>query len=181
MAAVAAAMAMAPAVASAAGPDIDAFLVTGTIGAFSTPLPAVGLGTAQYTLSGLCVSVSVAGTSIPTFIDVPPDEGGTQGTCASIGGSGTITSVACGTGTASGSMTITEPSASTASLVYTLVLVGGIGILASSGLGYSDDGGSGPAAGVFVLIPNPTLPEPNTGCTPEITSYSFTGLVVAEY
>jgi hypothetical protein len=168
-----AAVALAPTGAAAAPiADVDAVLMGGTFGAFSPPLLGIGPSSGVYTLSGNC-ALFVGGTSVPTFFDAPPDEGGTNGTCTGVSGSGTFTSLSCGTGTAVGNLTINEPAGDGATLTYTMVFVAGVGIVSGT---YTDDGGSGPAAGVALILPTAA-----TNCLGVITQYNFTAVVAAEY
>jgi hypothetical protein len=175
-AAIAAAFALALAAASqgaaSAAPlaDVDAMLMGGNLTGFT--LLGIGPSTAQYSLSGNC-SLFVGGSSVPTFVDVPPDEGGTGGTCGGISGTGTFNSLGCGSGTAVGSMSIVEPLGDSVGLSYTIAFVAGVGVLSGT---WTDDGGSGPAAGVVLIVPRSPV-----DCTGVITQYNFTAMVSAEY
>jgi len=153
--------------------DADALLMGGSFGAFTPPVFGLGPSSGQYTVSGNCALVA-AGVSVPTFFDVPPDEGGvTGGTCKGVSGSGTFNSLSCGTGTTSGGMQIVEPSGDTVVLNYSIVFIAGVGVLSGS---WADDGGSGLAAGVVLL-----LPASPTDCAGVVSQYNFTAVVVAEY
>ncbi len=152
--------------------DADVVVMGGSFGAFTPPLFGLGPSSGQYTVGGNCTLVA-AGVSVPTFIDVPPDEGLTGGTCHGVSGSGTFNSLSCGTGTASGSMSIIEPAGDRAALDYSIVFVAGIGALTGT---WADDGGSGPAVGVVLIVPsNPA------DCLGVVSQYNFTAVVAAEY
>jgi hypothetical protein len=152
--------------------DVDVVAMGGTFGAFSPPLLGVGPSNGAYVVNGNCALI-VAGTQVPTFFDVPPDEGGLNGTCSSVSGSGSFTSLSCGTGITTGHMTINEPAGDGAVLTYTMVFVAGVGVVEGT---WTDDGGSGPAAGVALILPTAV-----TNCLGVITQYNFTALIAAEY
>jgi hypothetical protein len=145
--------------------DVDVAVMTGSLTGMS--LLGVGPSTSNYTLSGFC------STAVPTFIDVPPDEGATGGTCRSVSGAGTFSSLSCGSGTAVGSLSFVEPLGDSVGLSYTIVFVGGIGVLSGT---WTDDGGSGPAVGVVQILPRAAL-----DCTGVVTVYDFNAVVAAEY
>ena len=152
--------------------DADVAILGGSFGSFTPPVFGLGPSSGQYTVSGNC-SLIAAGVSVPTFVDVPPDEGLTGGTCRGVSGSGTFNSLSCGTGTAAGTIDVVEPAGDTAVLSYTIVFVAGVGALTGT---WADDGGSGPAVGVVLIVPaNPT------DCTGVVSEYDFTAVVAAEY
>jgi hypothetical protein len=145
--------------------DVDVARIGGNLSGLN--LLGIGPSTSPYALSGNCNPV-VAG--VPTFADVPPDE---AGTCSAASGSGTFSSLSCGSGTAAGSLSLVEPLGDSVGLSYTIVFVAGVGVLSGT---WTDDGGSGPAAGVVQIAP-PSA----TDCTGVVTQYNFTALVAGEY
>lgn len=159
------AVTVSPAAAQAV-PDLDVAVVDGTLSGFA--LPGVGMATAGYSMSGAC-GLAVAGQPVP-FVDIPPDEGTS---CGGVSGSGTFSSLGCGTGTATGSLSLTEPAGDTATVSYTIVFVAGVGGLVGN---WSDGGASGPATGVVLLVP----PSPSQ-CTGVVTQYLFNAVIAAEY
>jgi hypothetical protein len=154
---------------AAAAGDVDLVIMGGVFGAMFPPLTGIGPSSALYTVGANC-ALMVAGTQVPTFVDVPPDE---LGQCGSVSGSGSFNSLSCATGTTVGNMTITEPSGDKVTLAYTMVFVGGVGVVTGT---WSDDSSSGPAVGAARIAPNSPL-----DCTGVITQYSFTALIAAEY
>jgi hypothetical protein len=152
LAALVAVLAMAPTPAHAAA--ADAAFVDGT---FSfTP----GLGPFPQ-----AVALSFAGNcpvlAGPTFVEVPGDSGGvTLGACTFLGMSGTFTNLSCGVGEGSGNFQLTEPSGESVSGSFVIVITGVVAVVTMP-LSYADDGGAGPAVGVFELTP--TLISPPSG------------------
>ncbi|HEV7680202.1 MAG TPA: hypothetical protein VGQ42_16695 [Candidatus Dormibacteraeota bacterium] len=153
LAIIAAAMALAPASAHAAA--VDAAFVDGTF-TFSP-----GLGpfpqTVSLSFAGGCPSLGA-----PTFVEAPGDSAAvTLGACTSLTMSGTFTSVSCGFGEGSGTFALSEPAGDTASGTFVIVVTGGLALLTMP-LSYGDDGGAGPAVGMFELTPSLAAPPSGT-------------------
>lgn len=150
-----------------------------------SPIPPGGtngvpliLGTGTYGFnSTTCVGVSLGG-----------DEGATAGleveanTACSVTSTGTYTNVVCGTGLATGNATITEGGGSDTYTVsnYTIVFVGGVGVVVAPTITESEADGDtvpGVGAGVVVLTPVGSAVPPPTGLC--VTTFTVVGALVA--
>jgi hypothetical protein len=106
------------------------------------------------------------------------------GTSCSVSSSGVYFNVVCGTGTASGSATITAGTplvnvgstpVPTSVSSYTIVFVGGVGVLVTTSINFSS-GPSGDGAGVVVLLPADTGNAPGGPC---VKNFSVVSAVAA--
>ena len=158
---------------------------------FTSPVGLIG-GSASYVLSGRCPTEVPNPVTSPialpmSFVDVPNDEGGLNGTCTNFSdSSGAFSGGTCMTGVARGTAQLTEPNAETATISsYAMVFAGGLGIVvasphtvspvASPG-GYTDDGSTGTMIGIARITPNPLL-----SCVTGVTDYSMQAILLGEY
>ncbi|HXA28696.1 MAG TPA: hypothetical protein VN193_08095 [Candidatus Angelobacter sp.] len=153
-----------PVPAQAATPTVDAMVLNATVASVSPPVFLAVQGPSTYTLAGACS---------PTFPSYISTDDGLPHVCPGVTGSGTYVNVVCGTGTLSGTLTITELPGETSGLAYTGVLVAGLGLIEGS---YSDDGGSGVAVGVALITP-----EPPTSCLTGVQQFQAQIVAVAAY
>jgi hypothetical protein len=153
-----------PLPANAATPAVDGMVLNATLASVSPPVFLAVQGASTYTIAGACS---------PTFPSYLSSDDGLPHACPSLTGTGTYSNVICGTGTLGGSMTITEPPGETADLLYTVVLVGGLGLVEGT---FSDDGGSGFAVGVAVITP-----EPPNSCLTGVQQFQAQIVAVAAY
>lgn len=179
----AAALTMGPTMASAAGVDAAVFVgTTSTLSCSSsgllpatptctgTGLPIIGgSGGYVFTTNGLVCEGLVS-------TDVPPEAGDPDvATSCSISSTGSYTNVICGTGLASGTANLSsggDPDDSyTAS--YSIVFVGGIGVLTGSVTANGGDDNGATVAGVLSLSPTAALP-PTGEC---VAGFDVAGVV----
>jgi hypothetical protein len=161
LAVLAAIVALAPAPARAAA--ADAAFVDGTF-SFSP-----GLGPFPQTVS-LSFSGGCPILAAPTFVEAPGDSSAVAlGACSALSMSGTFTNVSCGFGEGSGSFSLSEPGGDTATGSFVIVVTGALAVLTMP-LTYADDGGAGPAVGVFELTPPASSPPAGTCITTQATA-----------
>lgn len=165
----------------------DAVLFTGQLNATSST-PPVGTNGVFWWVGGTGFYKYAAGSTVPCVQlysdpDVPASiELPTNTGCTLDLGTGSFTSIVCGTGNASGSSgslveTGLDPDTTT-SISYTLTFIAGIGVL--TGTGTESDSGAATLTGVMLMTPEIPLGTPSlTGpCT---AGFNLVGaLVVGE-
>jgi hypothetical protein len=134
----------------------------------------------HFTFSGTatCAGVNVSATPIPAVI--PP---GTY----NISASGEFANLVCGTGTATGTATLSggvAPNAVAISTTFGLVFVGGVGELSIAVTGGSINSGtdpinSGSGIGVVDIIPNATDPFGSNCITQDVHNFFVNGAFAA--
>jgi hypothetical protein len=179
--AVAAGLVGSPITGSAAdNPDVDAVLFSGVTGALAPTLPPISaapngiLQPGTYTFSGGCIAG--ASTDIPT--DLPE-----VATSCNISSSGTYLNLICGTGTASGTSTVSSAADGTVSGAYTIVFVAGFGVLQNALIGNPPTtpnpglSPEGAAVGVVDIVPSNAT---SGGCvTAAVSTFTVTGFTLA--
>jgi hypothetical protein len=166
--------------AAAEGPDVDAIVFAGVAGGLSPALPPASafpaglLQTGTFGFGGGCL----AGAST----DLPPTLPEVATTCT-ITSSGTYLDVVCGTGTATGTSTISSDADGVVTGAYTIVFVAGVGVLQNALLGNpptSPNPGLSPegaAIGVIDIVPTNAA---SGGCViAPVDSFNVTGLTLA--
>lgn len=147
-----------------AAPGVDAMVLNATLANVEPPVFLAVQDTSAF---------SVAGSCSPTFPSYISTDDGLPSACPNLTGSGTYMNLICGTGLLTGTLTVTEPSGETATLSYTIVIVAGIGAVEA---GFSDDGGSGVAAGAAVITP-----EPPSSCLTGVQQFQLQAAVVGAH
>ena len=141
-----------------------------------TPVPWVGTpASASYTFN----THVVAGVSLCAELGVDVDGDGAlpeAGTCG-ISSSGTYTNIVCGTGTATGSASVTGPEGY--GINYTITFVAGLGVLLGSGAD-TDGGNNGTDVGIVDIAPNTdnhaVAPPPTSNAC--VTDFLATGVAL---
>lgn len=150
--------------ASAAPQDVEVLTFTGVASGAFPPLQLNTPSTGTYSFHGQCIVFAEVGVAEP--VTAAPSG-------CSITSSGTFTNILCPTGTVTGTATVTEAQGGTATYTYTVVFVAGIGVLEGT---INDDGRTGTAAGVLVLVPL------DGNCvTTAVSQFEVTGAVTAVY
>ena len=164
--------------ASTSAQDADLYAVQ----AFITPGPlALGVSSPSYTLSsGVCAPLVVpspVSTTVPGYLDVPPDE---KGNCTSVTGGGTLWVANCNNGFVTAAWTLKEPNGDSALFDGSGVMVGGVAVIvaapAVSALGttgYWDPmstASPGSAVSVALFAPTGTSPCPDSSYIGQVTA-----------
>lgn len=166
----------------ASAQDADLYVVHASV----TPLAplALVLSSADYSLSsGACRAVmlpSPVSTSVPGYLDAPPDE---SGNCTSFSGGGTLTVVNCNTGVVTAAWNLLEPDGDTAVFTGDGVMVGGVAVIAAPpsstlGTGYWDPSSAtspGAAVSVALFAPTGTALCPNSSYIGQVTAAVVAG------
>jgi len=148
--------------------DVAAFGFTGTAAA---NVAAVG-GSGTYSFAGSTLACDVASdpgdaSDLPSLHDCSQN----------ITSNGSFTNIVCGTGTATGSTTLTPEPGESATIHYTIVFVGGVGVLVADPTTSTWTGEAAVVGGGPVLLTG--LGGDETDCVDGVAGFNITGAAVA--